>query len=91
MPFGSYETPEQAIESAKILTEEGGANAVLMEGREVTDSVPAVVEAGIPVVGLVGMSVDRIQELGPYSSSSSKPKEEYENTFLSQCFRRSRL
>ncbi len=83
MPFGSYETPEQAIESAKILTEEGGANAVLMEGREVTDSVQAVVEAGIPVVGLVGMSVDRIQELGPYSSSSSKPKEEYEKILSS--------
>ena len=78
MPFGSYETPEQAVESARVLTKEGGADAVLMEGREVVASVEAVVRAGIPVVGLVGMDVDRIQQLGPYSASSSKVKPDYE-------------
>lgn len=83
MPFGSYQNPEKAVESAKILTGEGGADAVLMEGREVMDSVQAVVRAGIPVIGLVGMSVDRIQELGAYSSSASKTKADYEQILSS--------
>lgn len=78
MPFGSYDTPEQAVESAKILSEEGGADAVLLEGRGVVDSVHSVVKAGIPVVGLLGMDVERIQQLGPYSSTSSKVKPDYD-------------
>jgi len=78
MPFGSYETDEQAVENARVLTEEGGADAVLMEGRSVGNSVHAVVESGIPVVGLIGMDVNLISSLGPYSSAASKPKPQYE-------------
>ena len=78
MPFGSYSTPEDALKNSKLLVEQGGANAVLMEGREILPLVRAVTEAGIPVVGMVGMPVEDIQRLGNFSENPGKVKPEYE-------------
>lgn len=78
MPYGTYETPEDAVKNAKLLVEEGCANGVQVEGRHRTEVVKAIVEAGIPVMGLLGMDSSRIKDLGFYSSTSSNPKAEYE-------------
>ena len=77
MPFSTYDNPKEAIKNSELLVEKGGANAVLLEGRSVTSSIKAVVERGIPVMGMVGMAVDSIERLGSFSEHSQKIKPEY--------------
>jgi len=66
MPFMSYQvSPEQALESAGRLVKEGHAQSVKLEGGE--RSAPAIkkiVEAGIPVVGHVGLTPQSVNTLG---------------------------
>lgn len=68
LPFGSYEEGEaQAVRSAVRLVKEGGCAAVKLEGgEEVASSVRAVSEAGIPVVGHVGLLPQRAAKLGGF-------------------------
>ncbi len=53
MPYGSDETPEQAVATARALVE-AGADSVKLEGPKV-DAVRAIIAAGIPVMGHVGL------------------------------------
>lgn len=53
MPAGSYDTPEQAVESARRLIE-AGADSVKLEGALIPQ-VRAILAAGIPVMGHVGL------------------------------------
>jgi 3-methyl-2-oxobutanoate hydroxymethyltransferase len=78
MPFGSYSKPDEALKNSRLLVEQGGADAVLMEGRDILPSVRAVAEAGIPVVGMVGMPVEDIQLIGKFSENPTKLKPQYE-------------
>ncbi len=68
MPFMSYQvSPAQALESAGYLVKEGGAQSVKLEGGE--RSAPAIekiVEAGIPVVGHVGLTPQSVHALGGF-------------------------
>lgn len=68
LPFGSYEEgPAQALRSAVRLVKEGGATAVKLEGgSEVAPSVRAIVEAGIPVVGHVGLTPQSSASFGGF-------------------------
>ena len=68
LPFGSYnESPAQAIRSATRLVKEGGCAAVKLEGGiEVAPTVRAVVEAGIPVVGHVGLMPQSATKVGGF-------------------------
>ena len=68
LPFGSYnEDPAQAIRSATRLMKEGGCAAVKLEGGiEMAPTVRAVVEAGIPVVGHVGLLPQTATKVGGY-------------------------
>jgi 3-methyl-2-oxobutanoate hydroxymethyltransferase len=65
MPFLSYQPGvRDAIKNAGRFLKEG-ADAVKVEGgAEVVDSVRAIVEAGIPVMGHVGFTPQRIREYG---------------------------
>jgi 3-methyl-2-oxobutanoate hydroxymethyltransferase len=57
MPFGSYLTPEDAARNAVRLLKEGRAGAVKLEGGvRVLPQVRALVDAGIAVVGHVGLT-----------------------------------
>ncbi len=58
MPFGSYnESNEQAIRNATRLMKEGGCDCVKMEGgADMAPRVEAVVKAGIPVYGHIGLT-----------------------------------
>lgn len=68
MPFMSYQlTPEQALASAGRLVKEGMAQSVKLEGGE--RSAPAIrkiVEAGIPVVGHVGLTPQSVHIMGGF-------------------------
>jgi 3-methyl-2-oxobutanoate hydroxymethyltransferase len=68
LPFGSYQSsPEQALASATRFMKEGGAHAVKLEGgRRVAAQVEALVEAGIPVMGHVGLTPQSVHALGGY-------------------------
>ncbi len=67
MPFGSYEVSiEDAVRNAIRLVR-AGADAVKLEGgAEVVDRVKAIVRAGIPVVGHIGLTPQRYLVYGGY-------------------------
>ena len=70
MPFMSYQASrEQAIQNAGRLIKEGGADAVKLEGGvRMADTVKAVVDAGIPVQGHIGLTPQNATQLGGFRS-----------------------
>ena len=68
MPFMSYQASQaDAVRSAGRMVKEGGAEAVKLEGgRKIVPTVHAVLDAGIPVMGHVGLTPQSIHELGGY-------------------------
>lgn len=68
MPFMSYEASvEQAVRNAGRLLQEGGVRAVKVEGVEVLPQIEAMIKAGIPVMGHVGLTPQRVAALGGFS------------------------
>lgn len=56
MPYHSYRTPEEALQTARMLTEGAEADAVKLEGGiGIEPQVRKLIERGIPVMGHVGM------------------------------------
>src|SRR6059036_3819927 len=70
MPFGSYEvSDEQAVRSAQRFVKEAGCDAVKLErGGSSADRARAIVQAGIPVMGHVGLTPQTATALGGYRS-----------------------
>ena len=68
MPFMSYQVSvEEAVRNAGRLIAEGGAQAVKLEGGAAyADVVRAIVRAGIPVMGHVGLTPQSVNALGGY-------------------------
>ena len=67
LPFGSYETSEQAVATAVRLMKEGGADAVHFEGTSAQgNKVKAIVDAGIPVLGHIGIIKQKIVRSGSF-------------------------
>ena len=63
MPFGSYQvSPEEGVRNAVRLIRETGVDAVKLEGgEEVAPTIERIVNAGIPVVGHLGLTPQSIQ------------------------------
>jgi 3-methyl-2-oxobutanoate hydroxymethyltransferase len=68
LPFGSYEaSDEQAIDSAQRFVKEAGCDAVKLErGGTSVQRAAAIVSAGIPVMGHVGLTPQTATALGGY-------------------------
>lgn len=68
LPFMSYQiSPAQALQSAGRLVKEGGAQSVKLEGgQRSAPAVAAIVEAGIPVVGHLGLTPQSVHATGGY-------------------------
>lgn len=68
MPFLTYHgTREETLKSAGRLIQEGHAHAVKMEGgEEILPAVRACVQAGIPVMGHLGLTPQAVHQLGGY-------------------------
>jgi 3-methyl-2-oxobutanoate hydroxymethyltransferase len=70
MPFGSYEASDEiAIRNAQRFVKEAGVDAVKLErGGSSIERARAIVEAGIPVMGHVGLTPQSATALGGYRS-----------------------
>jgi 3-methyl-2-oxobutanoate hydroxymethyltransferase len=68
LPFMSYQTgPVEALANAGRLVKEGGADAVKLEGgARAAEAVRAIVEAGIPVMGHIGLTPQSVLQFGGY-------------------------
>lgn len=68
LPFGSYEASDlDAVHTAQRFVKEGGADAVKLErGGTTVDRARAVIAAGIPVMGHVGLTPQAATSLGGY-------------------------
>ena len=68
MPFMSYQaSTEQAVVNAGRFLQEAGAQAVKLEGGEkVVEVIRRITDAGIPVVGHLGVTPQSVHQLGGY-------------------------
>jgi 3-methyl-2-oxobutanoate hydroxymethyltransferase len=72
LPFGSYESSDaQAIETAQRFVKEAGCDAVKLErGGTSVQRARAIVEAGVPVMGHVGLTPQTATALGGYKAQA---------------------
>lgn len=77
MPFGSYNSSkEEAIYNATRLMKEAGVDTIKVEGgRSVVETVRAVVQAGIPVMGHIGVTPQTVSQLGGYKARGKQASE----------------
>lgn len=68
MPFMSYQVSvEEAVRNAGRFLQQGGMDAVKLEGgRERAETVRAITNAGIPVMGHIGLTPQSINQLGGF-------------------------
>ena len=68
MPFMTYQTsPDEAVRNAGYLVRKGRAEAVKLEGGEsIVDQIAAIVAAGVPVVGHVGLTPQSVHAMGGF-------------------------
>ncbi|GAB2692128.1 3-methyl-2-oxobutanoate hydroxymethyltransferase [Paenibacillus thermoaerophilus] len=68
MPFMTYHgSLDLTLASVARLMREGGCKAVKLEGgREIADTVRAIVTAGVPVVGHIGLTPQSVHQIGGY-------------------------
>jgi len=75
MPFMSYQASSQeALHNAGRMLKEGGAQSVKLEGGlRVAETVRLLVEAGIPVMGHLGLTPQSINQFGGYRVQGKTP------------------
>ena len=79
LPYGSYSSPEQALTSATRIMKEGKANAVHLEGTaRSAEMVGRIVESGIPVMGHIGVTKQRIVLSGQISLPAKDARASYD-------------
>lgn len=68
MPFMTYHgSIDESLRHVKRLMQEGHAHAVKMEGgAEIADTVAAIVKAGVPVIGHIGLTPQSVNMIGGY-------------------------
>ena len=75
MPFMSYQAgPEDALRNAGRFLQEAGAQSVKLEGGvSVAETVRRLVEAGIPVMGHIGLTPQSVNQFGGYKLQGKTP------------------
>jgi 3-methyl-2-oxobutanoate hydroxymethyltransferase len=76
LPFMSYHiSTEDALYNSARLIQEGGAQAVKLEGGvNIADKVKKIVECGIPVMGHIGLTPQSINQLGGFKIQGKNQK-----------------
>lgn len=75
LPIHTYDTPDQALETARRLVT-AGAEAVKLEGGvRQAEKIRAITAAGIPVLGHLGMLPQRVHEEGGYRKKGKTPEQ----------------
>ncbi|WP_369048028.1 3-methyl-2-oxobutanoate hydroxymethyltransferase [Tenacibaculum sp. UWU-22] len=77
LPFGSYQSdPKEALRSAiRIMKESGGHSIKLEGGKEVKESIKRILNAGIPVMGHLGLTPQSIYKFGTYAVRAKEEEE----------------
>ncbi len=77
LPFGTYQTnTELAMQSAIRVMKETGAHAIKLEGGEnMVPTIQMMVNAGIPVMGHIGLTPQSIYQFGTYKTRADNEKE----------------
>ena len=68
LPFMTYSiNPEQALENAGRLMQDGGVSCIKLEGGErMASTVKRIVDAGIPVMGHIGLTPQSVNQFGGF-------------------------
>lgn len=75
MPYHSYTSPAAALKNARLL-KKAGAKAVKLEGGSaIRKQIEAILKAGIPVMGHLGMTPQSVKKFGGYKVQGREPKE----------------
>ncbi|UUC44887.1 3-methyl-2-oxobutanoate hydroxymethyltransferase [Flavobacterium cerinum] len=77
LPFGTYQSdPKEALRSSIRIMKESGAHAVKLEGgSEIKDSIKRILNAGIPVMGHLGLTPQSIYKFGTYTVRAKEEAE----------------
>jgi 3-methyl-2-oxobutanoate hydroxymethyltransferase len=77
LPFGSYQSdPKEALRSSIRIMKESGGHAVKLEGgKEIKDSIKKILNAGIPVMGHLGLTPQSIYKFGTYTVRAKEEEE----------------
>ena len=77
LPFGTYQSDsKEALRSAIRIMKESGGHAVKLEGgKEIKDSIKKILNAGIPVMGHLGLTPQSIYKFGTYSVRAKEEEE----------------
>ncbi|MEM6514655.1 MAG: 3-methyl-2-oxobutanoate hydroxymethyltransferase [Bacteroidota bacterium] len=77
LPFGSYQSdPKEALRSAIRIMKESGGHAVKLEGgKEAKESIKRILNAGIPVMGHLGLTPQSIYKFGTYTVRAKEEAE----------------
>ncbi|MEJ8844217.1 3-methyl-2-oxobutanoate hydroxymethyltransferase [Lacibacter sp. H375] len=77
LPFGTYQSNSDiALASAIRIMKETGAHAIKLEGgEEALDSIKRIVNAGIPVIGHLGLTPQSIYKFGTYTVRAKEEEE----------------
>lgn len=77
MPFGSCSgNPLQSLEAAIRIMKESGADALKVEGgKEIIDDIKKIIDAGIPVIGHLGLMPQSINKYGTYTVRAKEESE----------------
>lgn len=77
MPFGSYQgNPYEGLASAIRIMKESHADAIKLEGgEEILDTVKKMIDAGIPVMGHLGLMPQSINKYGTYTVRAKDDEE----------------
>lgn len=77
LPFGSYQSdPQRALDSSVRIMKESGAHAIKLEGgAEIEKSIRRIINAGIPVMGHLGLTPQSIYQFGTYKVRAKEEAE----------------